>query len=65
MAQSLSSRGREILVSFAWDMPWGIRPVTVRNAVSRIRDKLKAGSMRGLALWTVQNGFVDDHGADG
>ena len=38
----------------------GISPVTVRNTVSRVQDKLGLGSKQELVVWAVRNGFVKD-----
>ena len=68
----LTQREREILISFARSMSYariaeerGIKPVTVRNAIYSIQQKLEAGSMQGLVqglvLWAVRNGLLDDY----
>ena len=66
-AAGLTAREREILVSFAGGMTYagiaeqrGIRPVTVRNAIYGIQQKLGITSMQGLVLWTARNGLLDD-----
>ena len=63
----LTERQREILVSFATGLSYdriaevrGIKPVTVRNTIYRIQDKLGLDTMQGLVLWTVRNGLLDD-----
>ena len=68
----LTPREREILVSFAQGMSYariaearGIKPVTVRNAVYSIQQKLEAGSMQELVLWAVRNGLLDDYAGGG
>lgn len=67
-AAGLTEREREILVSFAGGMSYariaelrGIRPVTVRNAIYGIQQKLGVTSMQELVLWTVRNGLLDDY----
>ena len=67
-AAGLTTREREILVSFAGGMSYtriaeqrGIRPVTVRNAIYGIQDKLGVTSMQGLVLWAARNGLLDDY----
>ena len=67
-AAGLTAREREILVSFAGGMTYariaeqrGIRPVTVRNAIYGIQQKLGVTSMQGLVLWTARNGLLDDY----
>ncbi len=64
----LTAREREILVSFAGGMTYariaeqrGIRPVTVRNAIYGIQQKLDVTSMQGLVLWAARNGLLDDY----
>ena len=71
-AAGLTPRVREILVSFAQGMSYariaeakGIKPVTVRNTIYSIRDKLEAGSMQGLVLWAARNSMLDDCAEDG
>ena len=66
-AAGLTSREREILVSFARGMSYariaearGIKPVTVRNAIYGVQQKLKVKTMQGLVLWCVRNGMVGD-----
>ena len=63
----LTPREREILVSFAQGMSYariaearGIKPVTVRNAIYGVQQKLKVKTMQGLVLWCVRNGMVGD-----
>ena len=63
----LTPREREILVSFAQGMSYariaearGIKPVTVRNALYGVQQKLKVKTMQGLVLWCVRNGMVGD-----
>ncbi len=67
-AAGLTAREREILVSFAGGMSYtriaerrGIRPVTVRNAIYGIQQKLEVTSMQGLVLWAARNGLLDDY----
>ena len=71
-AAGLTLRERETLIFFARGMPYagiaeamGIKPVTVRNTIYNIRDKLEVGSMQGLVLWAVRNGLLDDGTEDG
>ena len=66
-AAGLTPREREILVSFAQGMSYariaearGIKPVTVRNAIYGVQQKLKVKTMQGLVLWCVRNGMVGD-----
>ena len=67
-AAGLTAREREILVSFAGGMSYariaeqrGVKPVTVRNAIYVIQEKLGVTSMQGLVLWTARNGLLDDY----
>ena len=64
-AGGLTPREREILVSFAQGMSYariadarGIKPVTVRNAIYGVQQKLNVKTMQGLVLWCVRNGMV-------
>ena len=66
-AAGLTPREREILVSFAQGMSYariaearGIKPVTVRNAIYGIQQKLSVGTMQELVLWCVRNGLLGD-----
>ena len=68
----LTRREREILMSFARGMSYariaeerGIKPVTVRNAVYGIQEKLGVNSMQELVLWVARNGLLDDYPKDG
>ena len=66
-AAGLTAREREILVSFAGGMSYariaeqrGVKPVTVRNAIYVIQEKLGVTSMQSLVLWAARNGLLDD-----
>ena len=66
-AAGLTQREREILVSVSKGMSYariaearGIKPVTVRNAIYGIQQKLGVGSMQELVLWSVRNGLLGD-----
>ena len=66
-AAGLTPREREILVTFAGGTSYariaeerGIKPVTVRNAIYVIQEKLGVTSMQGLVLWAARNGLLDD-----
>ena len=66
-AAALTQREREILVSVSKGMSYariaearGIKPVTVRNAIYGIQQKLGVGSMQELVLWSVRNGLLGD-----
>ena len=70
-AAGLTDRQREILVQFARGLTYaqiaearGIRPVTVRNAIYRIQEKLGLEKVQGLVFWAVRNGLLDNHAND-
>ena len=63
----LSEREREILKMFAEGKSYaeigdarGNRPLTIRNVLYSIRDKVGAKSRQELAVWAVRNGLLDD-----
>ena len=63
----LTQREREILVSVSRGMSYariaearGIKPVTARNAIYGIQQKLGVGSMQELVIWSVRNGLLGD-----
>ena len=63
----LSEREREILKMFAEGKSYaeigdarGNRPLTIRNVIYSIRDKVGAKSRQELAVWAVRNGLLDD-----
>ena len=63
----LTQREREILVSVSQGMSYariaearGVKPVTVRNAIYGIKQKLGVGSMQELVIWSVRNGLLGD-----
>ncbi len=65
----LTAREREILTLFAQGLSYaaiaevrGNRPVTIRNSVYGIQDKLKIGSKQELVVWAVRNGLLDESG---
>ncbi len=66
-AAGLTPREREILVSFSKGMSYariaearGIKPVSARNAIYGIRQKLGVGSLQELVLWSARNGLLGD-----
>ena len=70
-AAGLTDRQREILVQFARGLTYaqiaearGIRPVTVRNAVYGIQEKLGLEKVQGLVFWAVRNGLLENHADD-
>lgn len=63
----LTEREQEILKLFAEGMSYadiaearGNRPLTIRNAIYGIRDKLGAGSSQEMVVWAVRNGLLDN-----
>ncbi len=43
----------------------GNRPLTIRNAIYEIRDKLGVSSRQEMAVWAVRNGLLDNGDASG
>ena len=63
----LTTREREILVSFARGLSYSqiakarlVRPVTIRNTIYGIQQKLGVDTMQGLVFWSVRNGLLDN-----
>ena len=63
----LTSREQEILKLFAEGMSYaeigearGNRPLTIRNAIYGIRNKLGVKSSQEMAVWAVRNGLLDE-----
>ncbi len=63
----LTQRERGILTLFAQGLSYakiaelrGNQPVTVRNAVYGIQDKLKIETKQELVVWAVRNGLLDE-----
>ena len=61
----LTARERELLTEFAVGNSYasiakakGISPVTVRNTIARVQDKLGLDSKQELVIWAVKNGLV-------
>ena len=68
---SLTKRERELLTMFANGNPYarianakGISPVTVRNTISRVQDKLGLETKQELVIWAVRNGLVENPKSD-
>ena len=64
----LTQRERDILASFATGMSYaeiaearGVQPVTVRNAIYGIQNKLAIDTMQGTVVWAVRNGLLDGY----
>ena len=63
----LTAREREILKLFAQGLSYariaevrGNKPLTIRNAVYGIQDKLGIETKQQLVVWAVRNGLLDD-----
>ena len=63
----LTEREREILKLFAEGKSYaeigearGNKPLTIRNAIYGIRDKLGAKSRQEIVVWAVRNGLLDN-----
>lgn len=63
----LTAREQEILRLFAEGLSYaeiaevrGNRPLTIRNAIYGIRDKLGAKSTQEMVVWAVRNGLLDN-----
>ena len=61
----LTQREREILSAFVQGQPYSeialarsVKPVTVRNAIYGIQNKVGVDSMQSLVVWAVQSGAV-------
>ena len=70
-SEGLTAREREILTLFAQGLSYakiaetrGNRPVTVRNAIYGIQNKLGIETKQGLVVWAVRSGLLD-HSPDG
>ena len=66
--RSLTQRNREILTLFAQGLSYAeiaearnIQPLTVRNAIYSIQDKIGIGTKQELVVWAVRNGLLDDY----
>ena len=66
--KSLTQRDREILTLFAQGLSYAeiaearnIQPLTVRNAIYSIQDKLGIDTKQELVVWAVRNGLLDDY----
>ena len=65
----LTAREREILTLFSQGLSYaeiadvrGNQPLTIRNAIYGIQDKLGIDTKQELVVWAVQNGLLDDDG---
>lgn len=64
---ALTPRERELLTPFASGVPYasiaeakGISPVTVRNTISRVQEKLGLENKQELVIWAVKNGLTQN-----
>ena len=64
----LTDREREILTLFSQGLSYseiakvrGNQPVTIRNAIYGIQDKLGIDTKRGMVIWAVRNGLLDTY----
>ena len=63
----LTPREKEILASFSQGMSYKaiaeareVKPVTIRNAIYTIQEKLGIGTKQEIVVWAVRNGLLDD-----
>ncbi len=66
-SRRLTRREREILILFSQGLSYariaearGNQPVTIRNAIYGIQDKLGVDTKQELVVWAVRNGLLDD-----
>ena len=64
---SLTRREREILTSFSRGLSYtqiaearGLKPVSIRNAIYGIQQKLGVSSKQEMVVWAVRNGLLPD-----
>ena len=64
----MTAREREILTLFTQGLSYaeiaeirGNRPLTIRNAIYGIQNKLGIETKQELAVWAVRNGLLDDY----
>ena len=64
---ALSTGEKEVLSLFASGKSYaqiaaikGNSPVTIRNIIYRIQDKLGVGTKQEVVVWAVRNGLLDD-----
>ena len=67
LSGGLTRRDQEILALFCRGMSYariaevrGVMPVTIRNAVYGIQEKLGFSSKQEIVVWAVRNGLLDD-----
>ena len=66
--KSLTQRDREILTLFAQGLSYAEiaearnnQPLTIRNAIYSIQDKLGIDTKQELVVWAVRNGLLDNY----
>lgn len=64
--QVLTARQREVLTLFAMGRSYaqmgealGVSPVTARNALYRVQDRLRIETKQEMVVWAVRNGLLD------
>ena len=64
---TLTARERELLTQFASGNPYGsiaeakgISPVTVRNTIARVQNKLGLDTKQELVIWAVRHGLLEE-----
>lgn len=64
--EKLTVREREILTLFSKGLSYseiakarGVQPITIRNAIYGIQDKLESNSKQELVVWAMRNGLLD------
>ena len=67
----LTAREQEILALFAQGLSYaqiaqvrGNKPLTIRNAIYRIQDKLGIETRQELVVWAVQSGLLNESGRE-
>ena len=67
-SKAITERDREILTLFAQGLSYAEiaavrnnQPLTIRNAIYNIQDKLGVDTKQELVVWAVRNGLLDDY----
>ena len=68
----LTKREQEILTLFSQGLSYaqiaevrGNKPVTIRNSIYRIENKLGVNTKQEIVVWAVRNGLLDDYTTNG
>ncbi len=71
-SKALTAREKEVLTWFARGKSYaqiaeviGVRMVTVRNTIYRVREKLRVESKQEIVVWAVRNGLLDREDGQG